>query len=212
MHEVDSHPHRTPRPLRGPAGFTLVELVVTLAVAAVLAAVLVPMYVARLPEARLRAAAHDLAGDLRLARSLAVADDKPYFVCFSGSGAYQIDRVDDPAAADCASASTPTERAANLATAYPGVRYGFAAGVADCPAAGGVAADPLAFPSDRAVFTPKGGSATGGQPGAPVQPVGLVYLTNPDTAPQQTWCVEVQGVVGNIRIYRWDATAGSWTS
>lgn len=202
---------RAPRSRAG--GFTLVELVVTLAVVGILIGVGVPMYVARLPETRLRSAAHDLLGELRMARSLAVANDTPYFVCFSGNGAVQVDRVDDPAAAaDCASASTPTERSADLASAYPGVRYGFAAGVADCPAGGGVAADPLEFTSDRAVFTPKGASTTGSQPGAPVQAVGRIYLTNPDTVPQQTYCLEVQGTVGNVRLLKWDAGAGGWAS
>jgi prepilin-type N-terminal cleavage/methylation domain-containing protein len=198
---------------RASGGFSLVEVLVALAVLAVAVAVFVPMYVAGLPEARLKAAARTLAGDLRYARSLAVADDAPYFVCFGGAGTYRIDRVDDPAAAtDCDSADTPNALTEDLSARYPGVRFGFAAGVAACPAGAGTPGADVVFTAGRAVFNPRGASVTGSAAGAPVQVVGLVYLTNPDTAPQRTYCLHVLGAVGNVRPLRWDTADGSWVS
>lgn len=187
------------------------EILVVLGVLAVAAAVIVPLYVARLPETRLKAATRSLVGDLRLARSLAVAHDTPYFVCFGGFGAYQIDRVDDPAAAtDCASADTPTELSVDLSAEYPNVRYGFAPGLTDCPSGGGAAADPVGFPSDRATFTARGASMTGPGTGAAIQTNGLIYLTNTETSPQQTYCVQVQGAVGNVRLLKWNGATSAW--
>jgi type II secretory pathway pseudopilin PulG len=187
-------------------------MMLVLAVIAILAAVFTPMYVQSLPGARLKAAARTLAGDLRLARSRAVASDTPYFVCFGAGGTYQIDRVDDPAATDCSSASTPTELTRNLAADYPGVVYGAAWGTFECPTGTGAVADPVGFPSDRAVFNAKGASVTGSASGAPVQTVGTIYLTNPDTSPEQTYCVEVLGVVGNIQTLKWSISGGAWGS
>jgi type II secretory pathway pseudopilin PulG len=204
-------PERHARPARSAGGFTLVELTVALGVLAVITAVVVPMYVSKLPEMRLKAAARTLVGDLRYARSLAVANDRPYFVCFGGAGAYQVDRVEDPAtAADCASANTPTEMNDDLAARFPGVAFGYAAGLPDCPGGGGAVADPVVFASDRAVFTAKGASMTGTGAGAGLQATGLVYLTSTDTSPQATYCVQVQGAVGNVRLLEWDAGAAAW--
>lgn len=196
---------------RHQGGFTLVEMMVTLAVMAIMASLLGAIYVAKLPDRRLASAARSLAGDLRMARSLAVANDKPYFVCFSGTGSYQIDRVDDAAAAtDCSSASTPTELSDDLSVTYPGVQYGYVAGVADCPSGGGTVADAVVFTSDRSVFNARGASMTGSGSGASVQATGLVYLTNPQTSPQQTYCIQVQGVVGNIRTFKWNPGTSAW--
>lgn len=59
--------------VRGNAGFTLAELLVTLAVAAILMAVALPSFSALLAAQRLRAAANDLFAAVDLARSQAMA-------------------------------------------------------------------------------------------------------------------------------------------
>jgi len=203
------------RPARrgGAGGFTLVELTVALGVLAIITAIIVPMYVAKLPEMRLKAAVRTLVGDLRNARSLAVANDRPYFVCFGGAGAYQVDRVDAPATAtDCTSASTPTEMNDDLSAQYPGVAFGYAAGLPDCPSGGGTVSDAVVFTSDRTTFTSRGASMTGPGTGAGLQTTGLIYLTNPATSPQLTYCIQVQGAVGNIRLLKWNSAGGVWES
>jgi len=63
------------------AGLTLVELLLTVAVLAILAAVLIPQISSDIPE-RLDAAAQVVASDLDYARSLAVANNSKYRITF----------------------------------------------------------------------------------------------------------------------------------
>lgn len=66
---------------RGRRGLSLIELLLTLAVLAILAAALIPQLTADLPE-RLDAAAQVVASDLDYARALAVANNSTYRVTF----------------------------------------------------------------------------------------------------------------------------------
>ena len=64
-------------------GFTLIEVLLTIAMLAILAAALIPQLSSDLPE-RLDAAAQVVAADLEYARSLAVANNSTYRVTFDG--------------------------------------------------------------------------------------------------------------------------------
>lgn len=67
-----------PRRLRG---FSLIELMVTIAVLAVLLALAAPSFAALVRQWRLTSAAETLAGDLRLARSTAIRTSRPVALC-----------------------------------------------------------------------------------------------------------------------------------
>ncbi|MFQ5509269.1 MAG: Tfp pilus assembly protein FimT/FimU [Leptospirillia bacterium] len=73
------------RPTLGQAGFSLIELMVLVAVISVVAAVAGTGYVAQLPESRLNGAARQMVGDMRLARSWAVTENKTYFGCVTST-------------------------------------------------------------------------------------------------------------------------------
>lgn len=61
----------------GSKGFTLLELVVALAIAAILFTVVVPVAIHRQGHSELARSARDLRAALRLTRSRAIADDRP---------------------------------------------------------------------------------------------------------------------------------------
>src|SRR5437762_3165015 len=71
-------------------GLTLIELLLTLAVLGILAAILIPQLSGDLPE-RLSAAAQVVSADLDYARSLAVANNTSYTITFDpGSNRYYL--------------------------------------------------------------------------------------------------------------------------
>lgn len=78
--------------MKRPAGFSLLELVLVLALAGLLAAVVVPSLPGALESARLRGSAADVRATLALARTLAVSDGRSRTVAFDlGRGEYGID-------------------------------------------------------------------------------------------------------------------------
>ncbi len=95
---------------RRPSGFTLVELMVTVAVLAVVAAIAYPTFTSIINSNRLAGAANDLLGDLQYARSEAIRRNAHIVVCASadessctgaaGDWKSWIVMLDNPTAAD----------------------------------------------------------------------------------------------------------------
>ena len=77
-------------------GFTLIELIVTLAIAAILITVAGPNFLTFIKNNRLTAQANSMVGSLQLARSEAVKRDKTVTVCRSDSPTVSL-----PALPDC---------------------------------------------------------------------------------------------------------------
>lgn len=95
---------RNRMPFRGEGrrGMTLVELLTLVVLLAILAAFAIPTIGPMVLQARLRGAAWQVAGELRLARQRAVTTKKRFRVCVSGCaipvppGSYSVERDDGP--------------------------------------------------------------------------------------------------------------------
>ena len=68
-----------------PKGFTLIELMAMLGVAAILMAVAIPNFMSTLPGLRLNDAARQIATDLQQIRMKAIAQNFPYQITFSST-------------------------------------------------------------------------------------------------------------------------------
>jgi type IV fimbrial biogenesis protein FimT len=95
-------PEPTPHP-RHAQGFTVLELIITILVLAILVTVGIPSFTALLERHRLKGAVETLYTELQLARSVALRQNRPCYVDFN-PGADWCYGLDDTAACDCASA------------------------------------------------------------------------------------------------------------
>ena len=86
MSRVSASETATTAGSRGAAGFTLVELMVTLAVAAILMAIAIPNFTALINGNRLTSTANELVSSLQLARSEALRRNTQVRVCRSDDG------------------------------------------------------------------------------------------------------------------------------
>lgn len=111
-------------------GFTLLEVLVTLAVAAILLGVAVPSYRSMVQRNSIAANVNDLIGDLNYARSEAVTRGQPAYVCNSANGStcladgdwsqgWIVYVANDPAVAD------PAEPNRTILRVYRGTGSGF---------------------------------------------------------------------------------------
>ena len=91
-------------PIRSNTGFTLIEMIATVAVLAVLVAVGIPSFQETIDKRRLTGAAEQLQADLQYARSEAIKRNGNVFVTFTGSGTTWCYAI-STAICDCSAAS-----------------------------------------------------------------------------------------------------------
>lgn len=83
-------------PARFVAGFTMLELLVTIIILSVLLGLAIPGFMSWLPNYRLRGAARDLFSNLQLAKSGAIKDRTEWAVRFTGPNSYEVWSARDP--------------------------------------------------------------------------------------------------------------------
>jgi prepilin-type N-terminal cleavage/methylation domain-containing protein len=111
----------SPSMIMKPRGLTLIELMVTVAIMAILLVLAVPSFNAFLARGRLSGAAEGLAQDLQLAKSEALRSNADVTISFSPVGAWCYGAVVSTTACDCTDQVPPCSLRRVDSTAYSGV-------------------------------------------------------------------------------------------
>lgn len=196
MEEENVMTKRTPKYSKGAAGFTLIELMVTVALVALLSAISLPGILGGLPEKRLKSAARDLYSTLQKARLLAVKINREVWVDFDyGSNpSFVIDVQEN------AGESYAEDGVRLYLSDYGGVSYGTAGAATDWDSN----VLPPASPTTRVVFTRTGTVDTAATIPAATFPVNI-YLDNESKTASYAVSVEIYG---SSRILRYSPGSG----
>ncbi|MPY88133.1 MAG: hypothetical protein GEU99_09440 [Luteitalea sp.] len=195
-----------PRALASPAGFSVVELLVTTALVVVIAVPAIARLDAGLGRVRAEAGARQVAARLAAARAHALSSGRSTAVRFersadtirmaqvldgNGNGLRTVDVM--------SGVDRRVRRPVRLEELVPGARFGIAADLPAIDEESGLAAGskPIRFgDSDMASFSARGTATPG-----------TAYVRGPDS---EQYAVRVLGATGRIRVLRFDRMRGLW--
>jgi type IV fimbrial biogenesis protein FimT len=167
------------------SGFTMIEVVVVMALIAIAATVAIPTFTVWLPNYRLRAATNDLYANLQLAKSGAVRDH--------GEWAVQFDTVNNSYGlfSNWLEANQALVKTVDLSDYGSGVAFGHGNATDDVPAGANPISDDITYGGDVAVFNMRGTCSAG-----------YVYL---DNSRNNTFAVGSLSS-GAVRMRRWSGS------
>lgn len=155
--------------MKNPSGFTLVEIIVVLAIVGILMSIGIPQLLLTLPNIRLRAAVRDLYSQMQFTKMSAIKQNRDWVIVFSQANNQCL--VCSHKGADGSWAqSTDNTIVATLDLAAYGSGIGFGHGPATASVPGGpLPADDISYSNNVLTFNPRGTSTSG-----------YVYLDNRD--------------------------------
>jgi len=186
--------------LKNKKGMSLIELLIVITIIGILAGVGIPQYGIFMAKSKAKKSTNDLLQNMRLARTMAIKENRPYLITINGNG-YTIgfDGDSNGSLADVADgyASGPV-RSVDLAAEYgTNVVLGttsFTTAIPNGPN-GIAAANAASFQ-----FNPDGSASPSG-------PMGTVYVQHDSTSRGYTYCVQIANASGKTDLFLWDGDA-----
>lgn len=179
-------------------GFSLIELLVTMILLAIVSAITIPVFGRWLPDYRLRAAARDVYSSMQLAKMGAMRSNGDWAIVFdTGANRYLVCSGKGADDSWSGTADNPTEKTVILTDYDSGVTYGHGTATKDATVAGNpLPADDVSYNNNVAVFNPRG-TGTGG----------YIYLENNEGTVTYAVGTRTSGV---IRIVKWNSSTSDW--
>jgi len=178
-------------------GFTLIELMVAVAIFAIMAAIAIPGFSTWLPDYRLKSAARDLYSNMQLTKMGAVRANADWAIVFStGSNSYRV-CSDDGGDGDWTDGDETVEKTVNLTDYESGVDYGSGNATKNATTSeGALPDDDVSYTNNLAVFNPRG-TGSGG----------YVYLENNKNT--TTYAIGTR-TTGVILLRKWNSSSVDW--
>ena len=182
-------------------GYSLVELVVVMAIAGILAVIAVPQYANFTAKGNVRKAANDLLQNTRLARTLAIRDNQVYMISFDIPGNSYTIGFDSDGDSILDTFDNGPERVFDLQREY-GNDIQFGTFTATGPAEPDICGSCIAIGGSTVAFGPAAGTVEQFNPDGSVSLRGSVFINH--TRLGYTYMVRVSYLSGKFDLWKWD--------
>ena len=141
--------------LRDKKGFTMIELLIVVAIIGITAAVASPYIIDWIPTMRVNSAARDLVSEMQLARMKAVSERNDYVITFdTTTHEYSIYDDGDNDFSTAGAEASELVKTVDLDTKYKGIQFGYVAG--ETGTGGTAISGSVTFSSSNETFEPNG--------------------------------------------------------